>query len=137
MYSKERESLLPSLSLEARMARDKGSQRLFKFWFASAFTCGIAVGAFSLAYLRAQGTLWIVLFFGAIAGAIAIFEQFGKPHGHNLRTPAKPSRWSRRTQPFHPVTPRKPVNTKPAARRAQLHAITGKKSAEPPSSSTS
>ena len=61
------------------MARDKGSQRLFKFWFASAFTCGIAVGAFSLAYLRAQGTLWIVLFFGAIAGAIAIFEQFGKP----------------------------------------------------------
>jgi len=119
------------------MARDKGSRRLFKFWFSSAFTCGIAVGAFSLAYLRAQGTLWIVLFFGAITGAIAIFEQFGKPRGHNLRAPAKPSRWSRHTQPFHPGTPRKPANSKPPARRAQLHAITGKKSVEPPSSSTS
>ncbi len=121
------------------MARDKGSQRLFKFWLVLAFTLGIASGAFSLAYLRAQGTLWIVLFFGAIAGAVAMFEQFGKPSGHNLRAPAKPARWSRRTQPFHPVTPRKPANSKskPPARRAQLHAITGKKSAEPPSSSTS
>lgn len=119
------------------MARDKGSRRLFIFWVASAFSGGIAVGAFSLANLHAQGTLWIVLFFAAISGAIAIFEQFGKPRSHNLRTPSKPSRWARRTQPFHPATPRKPVSRKPPARRAQLHAITGKKSAEPPSSSTS
>jgi hypothetical protein len=119
------------------MARDKGSRRLFKFWLVLAFTGGTAVGALALSFLHTQGTLWVILFFGAIAGALAIFEQFGKPRGNNLRAPVKPSRWSRRTQPFHPATPRKPANAKPPARRAQLHAITGKKSAEPPSSGTS
>jgi len=119
------------------MARDKGSRRLNKFWFVSAFTCGVAAGAVSLSYVRAQGTFWIVLFFGAIAGAVAIFEQFGKPHSNSLRSPAGPSRWTRRAQPFHPAAPRKSAGGKPPARRAKLHAINGKKSAEPPSSGTS
>jgi len=119
------------------MARDKGSRRLTKFWFMFVFTCGTAVGAILLSYLHIQGTLWAILLFGAIAGALAIFEQFSKPHGHNLRAPLGPSRWTRRAQPFHPGTPRKPVNGKPPVRRAKLHAITGKKSAEPPSSGTS
>lgn len=121
------------------MARDKGSRRLLKFWFVAAFTCGTAIGALSLEFLRAQGTLWEILFFGAIAGAVAIFDQFGEPRSRNLRTRINPysSRWTRRIQPYHPVTPRKPANGKHPARRAQLHAITGKKNVEPPSSGTS
>jgi uncharacterized membrane protein YfcA len=118
------------------MARDKGSRRLLKFWFVLAFTFGAVTGALALKYLHAQGTLWIVLFFGAVAGAVAIFEQFGEPLGRKLRTPVSPSRWGRRVQPFEPVKPRKPAAHKHPARRAQLHAITGKKNAEPPSSGT-
>jgi uncharacterized membrane protein YfcA len=116
------------------MARDKGSRRLLKFWFVVAFTCGTATGALSLEFLHAQGTLWTILFFGAIAGAVAIFDQFGEPRSRNFRTRIKPSRWTRRAQPYHPVTPRKPADGKHPARRAQLHAITGKKNVEPPSS---
>ena len=119
------------------MARDKDSGRLLKFWFVLAFTFGTAAGALSLEFLHAQGTLWIILFFGAIAGAVAIGEQFGDPRSRNLRSPSKPSRWGRRSQPLHPVTPRKPANGEHPARRAQLHMITGKKNAEPPSSGTS
>lgn len=119
------------------MARDKDSGRLLKFWFVLAFTFGTAAGALSLEFLHAQGTFWIILFFSVIAGAVAIFEEFGEPRSRNLRDPINPLRWGRRGQPLHPVTPRKPTNGKHPARRAQLHAITGKKNAEPPSSGTS
>jgi hypothetical protein len=101
------------------MARDKGSRRLLKFWFVLAFTFGTITGALALKYLHAQGTLWIVLFFGAIAGAVAIFEQFGEPRGRKLRTPVSPSRWGRRVQPFEPAQagqPKASRATRPASR---------------------
>ena len=119
------------------MARDKGFRRLSKFWWVLAFTLGTAGGALSLDFLHAENTLWIVLFLAAIAGAVAIFEQFGDPVSRPLRTPSNAPRWSGRTLPSHPLTPRKQATVKRPARRAQLHAITGKKDAEPPSSGTS
>jgi len=119
------------------MARDKGSRRLVKFWWVLAFTLGTAGGALSSEFLHSQNTFWIVLFLGAIAGAVAIFEQFGDPRGRASRTPTNPSRWGGRSLPNHSAPPHKQANGKRPARRAQLHAITGKKNAEPPSSGTS
>src|SRR5579863_6766151 len=111
------------------MARDKGSRRLTKFWWVLAFTLGTAGGALSFEFLHAQNTFWIVLFLGAVAGAVAIFEQFGDPQSRGLRGPVSPPRWGGRNLPNHPSPQRNQANTKHAARRAQLHAITGKKNA--------
>jgi hypothetical protein len=119
------------------MPRDKGSRRLYKFWSVLAFTLGTAAGALSFSFLHAQNTLWAILFLAAIAGAVAIFEQFGDPRGRGARIPANPARWTGRGLPHHPLPPRKPAAVKRPARRAQLHAITGKKNVEPPSSGTS
>jgi hypothetical protein len=119
------------------MARDKVSQRLSGFWSALAFTLGTAAGALSLEFLHAQNTFWIILFLGAIAGAVAIFEQFGAPRSNGLRAPLNSSRWTGRGLANHPLPPHKQTIGKHPRRRAQLHAITGKKSAEPPSSGTS
>ena len=119
------------------MARDKGSRRLTKFWWVLSFTLGTAGGALSYEFLHAQNTFWIVLFLGAVAGAVAIFEQFGDPRSRGSRGPVNPPRWGGRSLPNHPPPPRKQANGKRQARRAQLHAITGKKNAEPPSSGTS
>jgi len=69
------------------MPRDKGSRRLFKFWWVLAFTLGAAGGALSSEFLHAQNTFWIVLFLGAVAGAVAIFEHFGDPSGSKSRAP--------------------------------------------------
>ncbi len=119
------------------MARDKGSRRLYKFWWVLAFTLGTAAGALSLNFLHAENTLWITLFLAAIAGAVAIFEQFGVPRGRGSRAPVSPARWGGRGLPNHPLPARKQTAVKRPARRAQLHAISGKKNAEPPSSGTS
>jgi hypothetical protein len=119
------------------MARDKGSWRLSKFWWVLAFTLGTAGGALSHEFLHAQNTFWFILFLSAITGAVAIFEQFGAPRSRGIRAPSNSPRWGGRSLPNHPLPPRKPTNGKRLGRRAQLHAITGKKNAEPPSSGTS
>jgi hypothetical protein len=118
------------------MARETGSRRLFKFWLVLAFTLGAAGGAASSEFLHAQITFWFILFFGAITGAIAIFEQFGDPRGRSQSLPMNSPRWGGRSLSNQPPPPRTQVNGKRPARRAQLHAITGKKNAEPPSSGT-
>jgi hypothetical protein len=119
------------------MARETGSQHLSKFWWVLAFTLGTAGGALASEFLHAQNTFWIILFLGAVTGAVAIFEQFSDPHGRGLRLPITPPRWVGRSLPSHPSPPRSQTNGKRQARRAQLHAITGRKNAEPPSSGTS
>jgi hypothetical protein len=119
------------------MARDKGSRRLFKFWWVLAFTLGTAGGALSSEFLHAQNTFWIVLFLGAISGAVAIFEQFGDSRVHKSRSPLNTPRWGGRNLANHSSSSQKHATGKRPARRAQLHAITGKKNAEPPSSGTS
>lgn len=119
------------------MARDTGSRRLLKFWCVLAFTIGAAAGALSLEFLQPQSTVWLIVFLGAITGAVAIFEQFGEPRGRKLRPPIYPPRWSGHHQPNLPILPRKQARGKRSPRRAQLHAITGKKNVEPPSSGAS
>jgi hypothetical protein len=119
------------------MARDKGFRRLDKFWWVLAFTLGTAAGALSLNFLRAENTFWAILFLAAIAGAVAIFEQFGDRRSRSTRAPSNPARWGGRGLPNHPLPARKQTAVKRPAHRAQLHAISGKKNAEPPSSGTS
>ena len=119
------------------MARETGSGRPYKFWWVLAFTLGTAGGALASQLLHAQNTVWIILFLGAVTGAVAIFEQFGDSRGRESRAPINPARWGGRSLPSHPVLPRTQANGKLQARRARLHAITGKKNAEPPSSGTS
>ena len=119
------------------MARGKNSRRLSKFWWVLAFTAGTAAGALSLEFLHAQNTLWAIIFLLTAAGAVAIFEQFGDPATRGFRLPNNPGKWGRSSLPNHPPPPRKQVNGKRPDHRAQLHSITGKKSAEPPSSGTS
>jgi len=119
------------------MARDKGSRPLLKFWCVLAFTVGAAAGALSLEFLQPQSTVWLIVFLGAISAAVAIFEQFGDPRGRNLRPPIYPPRWSGRHQANLPMPPHKQASGKHPPRRARLHAITGKKNAEPPSSGAS
>lgn len=119
------------------MARDINSRRLHKFWWVLAFTLGSAAGALALSFFHAEGTFWITLFLAAIAGAVAILELFGDPRSRGLRAPSNPARWGGRGLPSHPPPVRKPTAVKRPARRAQLHAISGKKNVEPPSSGTS
>jgi hypothetical protein len=119
------------------MARQTGSRRLFKFWLVLAFTLGTLGGAIASEFLHVQNTFWIILFLGAVTGAVAIFEQFGDPRGLAQRPAINPPRWGGHGLSGHKLPPRTQVNHKHPARRAQLHAITGKKNAEPPSSGTS
>ena len=119
------------------MARDKSPRHLDKFWWVLAFTLGTAVGALSLNFLHGQFTFWITVFLGAIAAAVAIFEQFGDARSRGSRASSGPTRWGGRGLPSHPLPARKQTALKRPARRAQLHAISGKKNAEPPSSGTS
>jgi hypothetical protein len=96
------------------MARDKGSRRLTKFWLVLSFTLGTAAGALSFEFLHAQNTFWIVLFLAAVAGAVAIFEQFGQPRSRGLRGPINSPRWGGRSMPNHPPPPHKQANPKRA-----------------------
>ena len=109
------------------MAREKHSRRLVKFWWFAAFTAGVAVGAISLSVTGAQKTAWMVGFLGAMACAVAIYEQFSDSAGP--RFTSRPRRvWTRRGW-SQPTAPRTPVKTKPAPRRGQLRVIDGRKPA--------
>ncbi len=110
------------------MARERSSGRLVKFWWAAAFTAGVAAGAVCFGLLGAQRTAWIVGFLGAVAGAVATYEQFTEP-GMRAPGPARTG-WARRGWP-QPAASRKSVKTKPTSRRGQLRAIEGRKPAAP------
>jgi hypothetical protein len=81
------------------MARETGSGRPYKFWWVLAFTLGTAGGALASQLLHAQNTVWIILFLGAVTGAVAIFEQFGDSRGRESRAPINPARWGGRSLP--------------------------------------
>ena len=94
------------------MAREMGSGRLYKFWLLLAFTLGTAGGTLASYLLHTQNTLWIILFLGAVTGAVAIFEQFGDSRGRGLHTPINPARWRGRSLPSHPLPPLTQTNGK-------------------------
>lgn len=114
------------------MAGDEGSRRFVVLWWVIAFMAGIPTGALAVTFFGVTNTIWGVAGFGVpIAGVIAALEWFGKNRGG--RTPRR--QW--RHPPRANATPaRKATKGRPPLGRGQLHAITGRKTAEPPSSSS-
>jgi hypothetical protein len=115
------------------MAGDGGSRRFVVLWWVLAFMAGIPTGVLSVTYFGVTDTIWGLAGFGVpIAAVIAALEWFGQRH-RGVRTTRR--QW-RRQPGLHTVPARKPTKGRPQLGRAQLHAITGRKTAEPPSSSS-
>ena len=115
------------------MAGDEGSRRFVVLWWVIAFMAGIPIGALAVTFFGVTDTIWSLAGFGIpIVGVIAALEWFGQRH-RGVRT----SRRQWRRPPRVNATPvRKATKGRPPLRRGQLHAITGRKTAEPPSSSS-
>jgi hypothetical protein len=115
------------------MAGDERSRRFVMFWWVIAFMAGIPSGVLAGAYFGVTDTIWALVGFGVpIAGVIAALEWFGKRH-RRVRTPR--GQW-RRSSSTNILPTRKAPKGRPEVGRAQLHAVTGRKTAEPPSSSS-
>ena len=115
------------------MAGDEGSRRFVLLWLVIAFMAGIPTGVLAGAYFGVTDTVWGLVGFGVpIAGVIAALEWFSKRH-RRVRAPRR--QW-RRPQPASVQPTRKVTKGRPAPGRAQLHAVTGRKTADPPSSSS-
>ncbi len=115
------------------MAGDEGSRRFVVLWWVLAFMGGIPVGALSVSYFGVTDTIWGLAGFGVpLAGVIAALEWFGQRH---RGTRSSRNQWRR--PPRTTMLPtRNATRGRPAPGRGQLHAITGRKTAEPPSSSS-
>ena|SRR5437879_13121279 len=115
------------------MAGDVGSRRFVVLWWVLAFMAGVPTGVLAVTHFGVTATIWGLAGFGLpIAGVIAALERFGQRH-RGTRNP----HYQWRRPPRSTTTPgRKAVKGRPAPRRGQLHAITGRKTAEPPSSSS-
>jgi hypothetical protein len=116
------------------MAGDYGSRRFVKLWWVMAFMAGVAVGAVAIVVLGTADTIWGLVGFGLpITGMVAALEWFGgrRPSGRIPR-----HQWRRSPRMAAPQM-HKTGKSNPTPRRGQLHAITGRKTAEPPSSGSS
>jgi hypothetical protein len=117
------------------MAGDHDSRRFVQFRWVIAFALGIAAGTLSTTLFGITDTLWALAGCFAVGGALGVFEWLGQAR---LLGPRQPHAGWR-----HPVrmsfTPpqRKLPKSKPPPRRGQLHAIRGRKAADPPSSGSS
>jgi hypothetical protein len=110
------------------MSVGKGSQRLTKFWWVLAAMIGAVAGATAAATQGLTNTIWAIAGVGIpILVVIGVLEW----------TSVDPARGRKRRREVRPIGPpaRARDGSKLAPRRAQLHAINGRKTAEPPSSS--
>ena len=115
------------------MAGDEGSRRFVVLWWVLAFMAGIPTGVLAVTFFGVTDTVWCLAGFGVpIAGVIAALEWFGQRH-RGVRTPHH--QWRRPPRP-NVMPGRKATKGRPPLGRAQLHAITGRKTADPPSSSS-
>ena len=115
------------------MAGDQGSRRFVVLWLVLAFMAGIPTGVLAVTYFGVPDTIWGLAGFGVpIAGLIAALEWLGQRH-RSVRAPRQ--QW-RRLPRANGSPIRKPTKGRPQPGRGQLHAITGRKTAEPPSSSS-
>lgn len=115
------------------MAGDEGSRRFVVLWWVLAFMAGIPTGVLSVTYFGVTDTIWGLAGFGVpITGVIAALEWFGQRH-RGRRTPRH--QW-RRPPRANTAPARKATKGRPSLGRGQLRAITGRKTAEPPSSSS-
>jgi hypothetical protein len=116
------------------MAGDGGTRRFVKLWWVLAFMAGASAGALSVTFLGMTDTAWGLAGFGLpAAGVIAALEWFGQVRP---RPGAAHGYWRRSPRANGPQM-RQPSKARPTAARGQLHAITGRKPAEPPSSAPS
>ena len=115
------------------MAGDEGSRRFVVLWWVLAFIAGVPTGVLAVTYFGVTDTIWGLAGFGIpVAGVIAALEWFGQRH-RGTRT--QRHRW-RRPPRSNTMPARKATKGRPPLGRGQLHAITGRKTAEPPSSSS-
>jgi hypothetical protein len=117
------------------MASGKGRRQLVGFWWVLAFMLGAAAGALSSNLIGISYTAWwVVGFCGSAAVVVGIAEWFGHNHraGSGPATMRRPFIRANLTQPSQ-----KDPQDKAATRRGQLHAIRGRKRADPPSSGAS
>ncbi len=117
------------------MAGGKGRQQLVGFWWVLAFMLGAAAGALSSSLIGISYTAWwVVGFCGSAAVVVGIAEWLGQ----NRRAGSSPVRMRRpfmRTNLTQPS--QKDSQHKTSTRRGQLHAISGRKMVDPPSSGAS
>ena len=118
------------------MARGKGRRQLVGFWWVLAFMLGSIAGAVSANLIGiSYTTWWIVGFCGSAAVVVALAELFGESRDTR---PGPRARWrpTAKTKLVQPVQ-RSSQEKAARGRRGQLHAITGRKMADPPSSGAS
>ena len=115
------------------MAGDKGSRRFVVLWWVLAFMAGIPAGVVAVTFFGVTDTIWCLVGFGLpIAGVIAALEWFGRRH----RAMRSPRRQWRQPPRANTMPARKVTKGRPSLSRGQLHAISGRKAADPPSSSS-
>lgn len=114
------------------MSAGNGSRRFVRFWWVLAFLAGVVAGAACVAIAGIPYTIWAIAGFGIpIAAVVGVMEWFG---GNRVARPYIPHRGWRPASRAAPPAPKPPRRPKPSARRGQLHAIDGRKAADPPSS---
>jgi len=115
------------------VAGDEGSRRFVVIWWVLAFMAGIPTGVFAVTFFGVTDTIWGLAGFGIpIAGVTFALEWFGQRR-RSTRTPR--NQW-RRPPRGNAMPARKVAKGRPPHARGQLHAITGRKTADPPSSSS-
>ncbi len=112
------------------MSGSKGSRRLDKFWWVLAAMVGAGVGATAATTQGLPSTVWAIVGVGVpILVVLGILEWTA-----DSSKTGRPKQWREvRRRPVAQAQ-RSRGGNKLAPRRAQLHAINGRKSAEPPSS---
>jgi hypothetical protein len=114
------------------VATGKGRRQLVGFWWVLAFMLGAAAGALSSNLIGMPYTAWwIIGFCGSAVLVVGIAEWFGqgRQSGHN----AAATRWRPPARTKFSQPPQRILREKGARRRGQLHAINGRKMADPPS----
>ena len=110
------------------MTGDKSSGRLVKFWWVLFATAGAAGGATTVSFFGLSNTIWVILGIGLPLGAaLGYLESRADRRSTTMRRP-----WPEIKN--RPAPMRRVNGYKQAPRRGQLHAITRRKTAEPPSS---
>ena len=111
------------------MSGDKGSRGLVKFWWVLAAIVGAGAGAAAATTQGLSSTIWAIAGVGIpILAIVGVLEWTADRPTRSTRP-----RWRAARRPAVQA-PQRGYGSKLAPRRAQLHAITGRKAAEPPSS---
>lgn len=117
------------------MAAGNRSRRFVRFWWIIAFLAGVVAGAVCVTLAGIPDTVWVITGFGIpVAAVVGVLEWFGEGRAARPRRPHGRWRMPLRKAPQRQKPPR---GAKPSSRRGQLHAIDGRKAADPPSSGAS